>query len=418
MKQKSKRYAILHHLMLFAFKRFYRRVEVYGTKDIPQSGPVIFTMNHSNAVIDPVLVAMFHKRQPGFLTRSDVFRNPLLNRLFRSFKMLPVYRQRDGVNTIEANAPVFRAVTAFLKEGGAVVIAPEGEKGIDHHLLPLKKGTARIAIQFMQECDWKTPLYICPVGLSFSEYFRVYSDVVVRYGEPILINDFHEAYEKNPEDIYRLITGRIAESLKTLMWNVDIEAELSCFYKLKRLDGVKPLFSQRLDWAMQKLGEIRHFSEAKKNRLNKCFALYLKQLDRRNLHDRHVAALARNGRRKAALAAIFSSLLILPDLLVNGIPRFLPFAIVRALHMHPHFHSSLLFGLQVLLFPLYYLLFFVLIWSVSGFLFAALLFPLAGPFLSRFYHWWNEQRHRMLVPPSLLRKREHLFSALSPGADQ
>ena len=413
MKQNSKRYAGLHRLIFFAFRRFYRKIEVDGTGHIPSAGPVIFTMNHCNAVIDPLLVAMFHKRQPGFLTRSDVFRNSLLNRIFRSFKMLPVYRQRDGVNTIEANAPVFSAVTAFLKEGGAIVIAPEGDKGIDHHLLPLKKGTARIAIQFMQACDWKTPLYICPVGLSFSDYFTLHSDVIVRYAAPVRILDFREAYEKNPEDIYRLITARIAESLKALMWNVDAEDELPCFYNLKRLDGAKPLFSQRLDWAMEKLAEIRHFSAEKKKRLEQCFSLYLGQLERRGLRDRHVAAVARKGRKKAALAVLLTSPLILPDLLINGIPRFLPFAIVRSMRIHPHFHTSLLFGFQLLFFPIYYLLFFFAGYWASGILPLAMVLPVAGPFLSRVYHGWNEQRHRMLVPPSLLRKREHLFAALS-----
>ncbi len=413
MKQHSKRYAIMHRLMYFAFRRFYRKMEVYGTGHIPESGPLIFTMNHSNAVIDPVMVAMFHKRQPGFLTRSDVFRNPLLNRIFRSFKMLPIYRQRDGVNTIEANTPIFSAVTDFLRKGGAIVIAPEGDKGIDHHLLPLKKGSARIAIRFMLECDWETPLYICPAGLSFSEYFRVHSDMIARYGEPIRINDFREAYEKNPEDIYRLITERIAESLKRLMWNVEREEDLPCFYKLKRLDGVRPLFSQRLDWAMEMLETVKQFPAEKKKRLERCFALYLKQLDKRGLHDRHVAATARSGRRAATLAAIVSAPLLLPDLLINGIPRFLPRVIVRSMNVHPHFHSSLLFGFMILAFPLWYLLFFLFVSLSAGWWLPAVLLPLAGPFLSRFYHWWNEQRHRMLVPPSLIRKREHLFAALS-----
>ncbi len=403
----------MHRLMYFAFTRFYRKIEVYGTGRIPESGPLIFTMNHSNAVIDPIMVAMFHKRQPGFLTRSDVFRNPLLSRIFRSFKMLPIYRQRDGVNTIEANAPIFRAVTDFLRKGGAIVIAPEGDKGIDHHLLPLKKGSARIAIRFMLECDWETALYICPVGLSFSEYFRVHSDMIARYGEPIRINDFRKDYERNPDEVYRLITERIAESLKSLMWNVEREEDLPCFYKLKRLDGVKALFSQRLDWAMEKLQEIRHFPAEKKKRLDQCFAIYLKQLDKRGLHDRHVASVARSGRKAATLGAVMTAPFLLPDLLINGIPRFLPFAIVRAMNVHPHFHTSLLFGFMILAFPLWYLLFFLFVSACGGLLLPAILLPLAGPFLSRFYHWWNEQRHRMLVPVSLIRKREHLFAALS-----
>ncbi len=391
MKKYALHYAMMHRLMLFAFHRFFRRIEVLGVENIPEDEPAIFTMNHPNAVLDPILTAMFHQRQPGFLTRSDVFKNPLLARIFRSFKMLPVYRQRDGVNTIEANGPVFKAVTEFLNAGGAIVIAPEGDKGIDHHLLPLKKGTARIAIQFMLECNWEKPLFLCPVGLCYGQYFKHKSELVVRYGPPICINDYREAYDRDPQGIFQLITNDLANAIKPLMWHVEEESDLPIFYRLKALDGVRPLLSQRMDWAMEELESIKKQKEEKKRKFIEMADSYIEKLKNRSISDHHVAAATGPNKTAAFFFSVITAPLLIPDWLLNGLPRYIPYAVVRAMNVHPHFHTSLLFGFMFLLFPVYYIFLAAVVWIFSESPAAAAGIPVAGLLFSNFRNWWENQ---------------------------
>ena len=70
---------------------YFKRVEVYGLKNVPVDKPVLFLGNHQNALLDALLIGTKCGRFSYFLTRAAVFKKPLVSKILKSLQMLPVY---------------------------------------------------------------------------------------------------------------------------------------------------------------------------------------------------------------------------------------------------------------------------------------------------------------------------------------
>ena len=52
---------------------------------------------------------------------NDIFKNKLAGKLLRQLYLLPIYRQRDGVDTIAKNQKTFEDCYEILKEKRTVI---------------------------------------------------------------------------------------------------------------------------------------------------------------------------------------------------------------------------------------------------------------------------------------------------------
>lgn len=193
MKQRpySPLYALLWPITYVAARLFYRRWRVFGCSRFPAKGtPVIVVSNHQNALIDPLLCCLSAPRQMHFLTRADVFRNPLLRPFVLALNMLPVFRVRDmeeGKN--ERNMRTFKTAIARMTCGAAVGIFPEGNHGNKKIIRPLKKGLAQLLEISAEHGDGFKRLQIIPLGVDYSDYDHARASVVMNYGEPFTVDD-------------------------------------------------------------------------------------------------------------------------------------------------------------------------------------------------------------------------------------
>ena len=110
----------------------------------PETGGVIIAINHIS-IVDTVLMARFvwqSGRVPRFLIKSGVFDVPVIGRIMRGAKQIPVYR-----GTTDASQSLREAVTA-LDAGEAVVFYPEGTITKDPDQWPMegKTGIARLVL--------------------------------------------------------------------------------------------------------------------------------------------------------------------------------------------------------------------------------------------------------------------------------
>ena len=80
-----------------------------------------------------------------------MFANKYIRKLLTSFKMLPVYRQSEGAENLEHNYSTFSSCQNIFKKNGIALIFSEGRCINEWHLRPLKKGTARLAINAWQQ---------------------------------------------------------------------------------------------------------------------------------------------------------------------------------------------------------------------------------------------------------------------------
>lgn len=195
----------------------HKKIKVSGVENIPKKGAVIFIGNHQNALIDALLIPTTNKRITHFLARASAFKNNIANYLLQTVNMIPVYRLRDGVNTMEKNYPVFEQCVELLHQGKALEIFAEGEHHLKRKILPFKKGFARIILSTLQKYP-NTKITIIPVGLNYDSHLNYPSSASIIYGKPIYANPFFDL--QNPDLKFAAISNEVSNSLKKLTLHI------------------------------------------------------------------------------------------------------------------------------------------------------------------------------------------------------
>ena len=91
---------------------------------------------------------------------------------------MPVYRIRDGKETLSKNDEIFIRSADVLHDRKHLCLMPEGNHGDKRRLRPLVKGLFRIAFMAQEEFKAEKGVVIIPVGLDYSHYFKIRHDAV------------------------------------------------------------------------------------------------------------------------------------------------------------------------------------------------------------------------------------------------
>ncbi len=170
---------------------YIKRIKVEGKEHIPKKGAVLFTVNHPNALIDPLLVATTNRRMQHFLVRAASFKNPTIKKLLGTLNLMPIYRIRDGVKELAKNEAIFNQCFSILKRGQSLMIFPEGSHNIKRTVRPISKGFTRIVFGAIEKYpDLK--ITIIPVGITYQNPSEYPTSVSVKYGTPIIVNDHYD----------------------------------------------------------------------------------------------------------------------------------------------------------------------------------------------------------------------------------
>src|SRR5262245_30581655 len=154
---------MIRRLIDAVVRLFFRRIEVEGREHVPATGPVIFILNHPNALMDPLVLINQAGRPVSFLAKEPLFRTPVLGRMVKAMDAIPVYRRMDQADTAN-NAKTFAAARELLARGGSLALFPEGTSHSDPRLKPFRTGAARIAL------GARVPgLRIVPAGLFYTD---------------------------------------------------------------------------------------------------------------------------------------------------------------------------------------------------------------------------------------------------------
>jgi len=113
---------------------------VHGDEHIPDQGPAILVCNHVS-FIDAVLLMAASPRPIYFLMDHRIFDFPLLGRLFRLAKAIPIAPRSENEAAYEA---AFEASARVLREGQLLAIFPEGSITRDGCLQEFKGGIVKI----------------------------------------------------------------------------------------------------------------------------------------------------------------------------------------------------------------------------------------------------------------------------------
>jgi 1-acyl-sn-glycerol-3-phosphate acyltransferase len=120
--------------------RLFWKIEFNGEENVPACGGVIIAANHQT-YLDPFWLSLRIKRPLRYLAWSAAFRWPIVGKFLIWFGAWPL--------ALEGSDPAaIRRSLQWLREGGAVVIFPEGGRStVTGSLERFKAGAVRLALE-------------------------------------------------------------------------------------------------------------------------------------------------------------------------------------------------------------------------------------------------------------------------------
>ncbi|WP_339708853.1 lysophospholipid acyltransferase family protein [uncultured Kriegella sp.] len=212
---------------------YFGKIKISGLADVPKDKPLLFLPNHQSALLDVLLIAVKCNRKPYFLTRSDVFKSNFLKTVFNFFQMIPVYRIRDGRESLKNNQAIFDDCARLLQDNNAILMFPEANHNLQRRVRPLSKGFTRILFNALEKQP-QLDIQMVPVGLNYRDA-KIFPDrVAVYYGKAIAVQKLYD-----PEDLsgsVELIKTEVSNSLKTLTTHIDDDSKYQAI--VERLDAM------------------------------------------------------------------------------------------------------------------------------------------------------------------------------------
>lgn len=146
------------------------KIKTTGLEQVPASGPLLVVINHI-AFSDPLVVMSRLPRLLIPMAKAEIFESWLTGWGMKSGGGIPVHRG-------EADMHAVKLALQVLKQGGAVLMAPEGTRSPTGQLQPAKDGAAMLAL--------RSNAAILPVGVSGSEQWPHYWQRLHR--PPVLVS--------------------------------------------------------------------------------------------------------------------------------------------------------------------------------------------------------------------------------------
>jgi 1-acyl-sn-glycerol-3-phosphate acyltransferase len=126
-----------------AFRLFghtFWNLKLKGVENIPPNGGLIIASNHQS-YLDPFAISVPIKRAIRFLAWSEALNWPVAGKVIRVLGAWPLQLEGSDPATI-------RRTHQWLRDGGAVMIFPEGGRGQpDGSMIRFKAGAVRIALE-------------------------------------------------------------------------------------------------------------------------------------------------------------------------------------------------------------------------------------------------------------------------------
>ena len=422
----------LRDALVATFRRvmrlYFRDIERLGDPPGPEVRGRVFVANHTNALIDPILVITDAACAIAPVAKSTLWDVPGLRWLLDRAGAVPIVRRVDAPDKAAAsNADAFGAIAAHLGGGGNLLIFPEGTSHSAPHLEPLRSGAARMIVAAGAERGVEPTFQAVALEFDAPSDFR--SRCLILWGPVRRLADV--ADHGDDEARVQAITAQMAADLSELLVEGDTHderrrvarvAELLAHDAGERSLGAWSGIGRQVELASRTL---RGLDAALVARVAERVDAYYAELERLGLVDTQIGggtdrfhpaprapALATPWWQRAALAPLAAA-----GFALYAVPYFLPRWIAR--RSDPDAVSTIKLGAALVVYPLWAaglvtasLVWLPPPWSVIG---AAV--ALASPFAAlRWLDAWYQRTHD--ATPDELARLAKLRAAASAAIDE
>jgi 1-acyl-sn-glycerol-3-phosphate acyltransferase len=181
-------YTLLKPLAVVVMRLFFG-LRGRGVEHVPATGPVLLVANHTS-LLDPPLVGGVCPRPLTFLAKAELFRIPLFGRFIHGLNARPL--RREG-----GDAAALRTALRVLKDGGALLVFPEGTRSDQEGRLgTAKPGAGMLAVLGGARV---VPVYVEGSGRAWprGRRFPRAADVTVTFGPPLPVRVGGQASRKD-----------------------------------------------------------------------------------------------------------------------------------------------------------------------------------------------------------------------------
>ena len=323
-------YNIVRPFVDFNARRSYRRFEVHGQKNLPKDGALIFGINHSNTLMDALVVLATSRHKKVFMARGDIFANPTVAKILKFNRILPLFRIRNGAAAVRSNTDSIEQAVDVVHDKVGLYLFPEGRHRTKHSLLQLSKGIFHIALDSNREFGKEQPIYIVPVGIEYGDYFRYRSTCMVNFGEAINVTDFiKNSTEENEAVLMNQLREMLWERISKLITYIPDDEDYDATWEIvkmkneKRAGGLyKKMLRNRATVEKVQNYKEQHPEEAK--------ALFAKVMQFADARVKNKISVMSTAKRRPLVNALWKLIVA-----IIGLPYFIASSVVNALAWIP-----------------------------------------------------------------------------------
>jgi glycerol-3-phosphate O-acyltransferase / dihydroxyacetone phosphate acyltransferase len=312
---------------------YFREVEVTGNLPGAGTGGRIFVSNHTNGLVDPILVLTTAPCPISPVAKSTLWNIPGLRWLLDQAGAVPIVRRRDDpTKQAGSNEEIFDKVASALAGGQNILIFPEGTSHNEPRLIELKSGAARMLARARER--GARGLTFQAVALEFDERNVFRSRSLLVYG-PVRAVDDLAPDEPGQEGgaLVAAITAQIREDLAELLVEGATWPERLLIARIAEMltndSGDRSLerwnsIGRQVEAARKAL---RGVGEATVERVERAVSGYYARLEEEGLADEQLAA----GGEPAAVDTLADAALVLalPLAAAGAALYFLPYQLTR-----------------------------------------------------------------------------------------
>jgi len=424
---KSFIYSFLRILLNASLSFSYRNIIVTGYDKIKNRKPVLFVSNHQNTFMDGLLLVKVAKNiKPNILVRADIFKSKWAAIALDIIHLIPIYRKKDNMGSVTQNNEIFKKCIDLFKRGKALLVFPEGNHAIQRFLRTLQKGPARIAFQAEEENDFHLGLTVAPFGLHYENHPERWYDLHVHFADPFQVAEFNNTYKEDPVAAQKEFNEKIRADISAEMIDIRWHSEYKFMEDVRTL--IKPY---SVNWAENKKSTVHAESELV-NKIgdalsaNKDKTASLKQKVRAYFEKVKEEKLTKDfsANKIDGLGFLFTAIGVLIGFpfwllakIINFIPEYILENKVIARVKDITWHISLRTGISMFLYPIYYLLIFLIIGFTSDWVLAGIIvfsFPLISVVMYETEYHFRKLKNAFILfrNPEILKLEEGLVQEI------